>query len=96
MKRLIIASIFLAGVFSAYSQDMATPTLNYSSLEKKMSKSDEAIIDAKDKLKASTWFTRGELFLDIHEVNIEFIRLGMPISEAQLYMKAPNETKTVE
>jgi len=96
MKRLIIASIFLAGVFSAYSQDMATPTLNYSSLEKKMSKSDEAIIDAKDKLKASTWFNRGELFLDIHEVNTEFIRLGMPSSETKLYLKEPNETKTVE
>jgi tetratricopeptide (TPR) repeat protein len=96
MKRLILASIFIAGVFSAYSQEMATPTLNYSSLEKKLSKSDEAIKDAKDKLKASTWFNRGELFLDIHEVNIEFLRLGMPTSESQLYLKAPNETKTVE
>ena len=96
MKRLIIASILLAGVFSAYAQDVATPTLNYSSLEKKLSKSDEAINDAKDKLKTSTWFNRGELFLDIHEVNIEFIRLGMPSSEAQLYLKNPNETKTVE
>jgi len=96
MKRLIIASIFIACVFSAHSQDVATQTLSYSSLEKKMSKSDEAIIDAKDKLKASTWFNRGELFLDIHEVNIEFMRLGMPSSEAQLYLKAPNETKTVE
>jgi tetratricopeptide (TPR) repeat protein len=96
MKRLIIASIFLAGVFSGYSQDLATPTLSYSALEKKMSKSDEAINDAKDKLKANTWFSRGELFLDIHEVNIEFIRLGMPLSEAKLYLKDANEVKTVE
>lgn len=96
MKRLIIASILLAGICSAYAQDLTTPTLNYSSLEKKLRKNDEAINDEKDKLKASTWFDRGELFLDIHEVNIEFVRLGMPSSEAKLYLKEPNETKTIE
>jgi tetratricopeptide (TPR) repeat protein len=96
MKRLIIASILLAGVFSVHAQDLAVPTLSYSALEKKLKKSDEAINDAKDKLKPSTWFSRGELFLDIHEVNIEFVRLGMPSSEAKLYLKEPNETKTVE
>jgi tetratricopeptide (TPR) repeat protein len=95
MKRLIIASILLAGLFSAYAQEMATPTLNYNSLEKKLTKSNEAINDAKDKLKEKTWYDRGELFLDIHEVNIEFIRLGMPASEAMLYLKQANEVKTV-
>ncbi len=54
------------------------------------------INDAKAKVKPATWFSRGELFLDIHEVNIEFIRLGMPSSEAKLYLKEPNEIKTVE
>ncbi len=96
MKRFIIASIFLAVVCSVNSQDLATSTLSYSGLEKKLSKSNEAINDAKDKEKAATWFSRGEIFLDIHEVNIEFLRLGMPSSEAQLYLKSPNETKTVE
>ena len=84
MKRLIIASIFLAAVFSTNAQEVASPTLNYNSLEKKLNKSNEAINDAKDKLKASTWFSRGELFLDVHEVNIEFVRMGMPASEAML------------
>jgi tetratricopeptide (TPR) repeat protein len=96
MKRLIIASILLAVVYSVYSQDLAAPTLNYSALEKKLNKSNEDINDAKDKVKAATWVSRGEIFLDIHEVNIEFIRLGMPSSEAVLYLKSPNETKTVE
>jgi len=96
MKRFIIASILLAGFLTAHAQDLATPTLNYSSLEKKLSKSDEAIIDAKDKTKPGTWFDRGELFLDIHEVNIEFLRQGMPLSEAKLYLKDANEIKTVE
>ncbi|MCK4852696.1 MAG: tetratricopeptide repeat protein [Bacteroidales bacterium] len=96
MKRFIIATILFAGVFSAYAQDLATPTLSYSALEKKLNKSDEAINDAKDKMKANTWFSRGEIFLDIHEVNIEFVRLGMPSSEAKLYLKEANEVKTVE
>jgi tetratricopeptide (TPR) repeat protein len=96
MKRIIIASILLAVVCSVNSQELATPTLSYSGLEKKLNKSNEAINDAKDKEKAATWFSRGEIFLDIHEVNIEFLRLGMPSSESQLYMKSPNEIKTVE
>ena len=56
MKRFIIASILLAGFFSMQAQDMASPTISYSALEKKLKKSDEAINDAKDKVKASTWF----------------------------------------
>lgn len=86
----------MAGFLTVQAQDMASPTLNYSSLEKKLSKSDEDIMDAKDKTKPGTWFDRGELFLNIHEVNIEFLRLGMPLSEAQLYLKNANEVKTVE
>ena len=96
MKRFIIATILLAGFFSMQAQDLATPSLSYSALEKKLKKSDEDITDAKDKLKANTWLNRGELFLDIHEVNIEFLRPGMPASEAKLYLKEPNETKTVQ
>lgn len=96
MKRLTIAIILLAGVFSAYAQDLATPTLNYSALERKLEKSNEEIQDEKDKMKAKTWYERGELFLDIHEVNIEFIRMGMPSSEAKLYLQQPNEIKTVQ
>jgi len=96
MKRFIIASILFAGFFSMQAQDMTSPTISYSALEKKLKKSDEAINDAKDKLKASTWFDRGEVFLLIHDVNTEFLRLGMPSSEAKLYMKNPNEINTVE
>ncbi len=42
MKRFIIASILLAFAFSLQAQDLAAPTLSYSSLEKKLKKSDEA------------------------------------------------------
>jgi tetratricopeptide (TPR) repeat protein len=96
MKRFSIAVILLAGVISAYAQDVATPTLNYDALEKKLEKSNEDIKDAKDKLKDRTWENRGELFLDIHEVNVEFVRLGMASSETKIYMKEPNEVRTIQ
>ncbi len=70
--------------------------MNYNALEKKIKKSDEAIVHEKSKLKASTWFDRGELLQDAHDVNIEHIRLGMTDTEAKLFMKEPNEVKTLE
>ena len=97
MKRGIIAALLLIGFTMAFAQDdMATPMMNYNALEKKMNKSNEAIQDEKDKIKPKTWFTRGEIFQDIHDVNIEFLRQGMMMTEAKLYMKEPNEIKTTE
>ncbi len=78
------------------TQGTATPTLNYKSLEKKWEKSNEDIQDEKKSLKPKTWIKRGELLQDIHDVNIEFVRLGMAASEADLLMGSPNETKTNE
>lgn len=96
MKRFIISSILLGVILSVNAQELATPTLSYSALERKLNKSNEEINDEKDKLNPKTWLERGELFLDIHDVNIEFLRIGMPASEAKLYLNEPNEIKTVE
>lgn len=96
MKRVIIASFLFVGYFLANAQESAVPMMNYNALEKKINKNDEAIVDEKSKLKASTWFDRGELLQDAHDVNTEMIRLGMTDTEAKLYMKEPNEVKTIE
>jgi len=98
MRHVIITAILLFGVSFAYAQDSSTPVsgLNYSSLEKKLKKSNEAIVDEKGKLKPNTWFNRGEIFQDIHDVNIEFMRLGMTETEAQLYLMQPNEILSKE
>jgi tetratricopeptide (TPR) repeat protein len=99
MKRLIIAAIILAGITAAYAQDMTAPALSYNALERQLEKSNEDIVDNKDKLKDKTWFKRGELFQDIYEVNIKFLRLGMPTSELKLYPKfssEASEVKTIE
>ncbi len=96
MKRIIIAAFLLIGISTAYAQEMATQALNYNILEKKLTKSDEAIVNEKAKLKANTWFNRGELLQDCHDVNIEFLRLGMSQTEVKLLLKEPNEIKTIE
>ncbi len=96
MKRIVIAASLFLGITLANAQEVTTPTLNYSALEKKLKKSDEQIVDEKDKIKPGTWFSRGELLQDIHDVNIEFLRLGMAESEAKLYLREPNEVRTSE
>ncbi|MFC2116756.1 tetratricopeptide repeat protein [Bacteroidota bacterium] len=96
MKRIITAVILLIGISSAYAQEVTTPALNYNGLEKKLNKNDAAILDEKAKIKPGTWFDRGELLQDIHDVNTEFIRIGMTATEAKLLMKDANEIKTVE
>jgi len=96
MKRLFISLSLLAGFIFTQAQDAAVPTLNYSSLEKKLAKNDEAIQDEKANVKPKTWFTRGELLQDINDVNIEFLRLGMGTMETKIYLKDPIEIKPGE
>ncbi len=96
MKRVIIIVTLISGYFLCHSQEVTTPMLNYSALEKKLVKSDENIKDEKKNINPKTWTDRGELFQDINDVNIEFLRFGMPTMEAKLYLKEPIEIKMVE
>jgi tetratricopeptide (TPR) repeat protein len=94
MKRIIITALVLTFFISLQAQQAATPTLNYNALKKKFDKSNENIVDEKSKIKPAVWFNRGELLQDINDVNTEFIRFGMPETEANLYLGKPTETKT--
>jgi tetratricopeptide (TPR) repeat protein len=96
MKRLLITVILITCVMMARAQDPAVPMLNYNQLEKKLIKSDEEIQDPKKNTKSKTWMTRGELFQDINDVNIEFLRFGMTAMEAKLYYNEPTEIRTTE
>jgi len=95
MKRIVISLILLSCIMFARAQD-AVPMLNYSQLEKKLVKSDADIEDPKKNVKSKTWITRGELFQNINDVNIEFLRFGMPGTEAKLYYQEPTEIRTKE
>ncbi|MBL7111398.1 MAG: tetratricopeptide repeat protein [Bacteroidales bacterium] len=96
MKRIFISLILISCVMMARAQDPAVPTLNYNQLEKKLVKSDAKIQDPKQNTKSKTWFSRGELFQDINDVNIEFLRYGMPAMEIKLYYNEPTEIRTRE
>lgn len=61
-----------------------------------MEKSNEDILDEKANIKAKTWFTRGELFQDIKDVNIQFVYLGMGSQEAKIILREPTEIRTIE
>lgn len=97
MKRILVCLFVMGGVLLARAQEEATvSTLNFTALQKKLEKSNQAIQNEKAKLKAKTWSDRGELFQDIADVNIQFIRMGMSSAETKLYMKEPKEIKTEE
>lgn len=96
MRQLIISFFLIIGFFIVHAQEMTTPTLNYNALEKKLAKSDEDIKNPKKSTDPKTWFTRGELFQDINDVNTEFVRLGMGLSETKLFLSNPEEVRTVE
>lgn len=98
MKRIFISLILISCILlSARSQDATSvPLLNYKKLENGLVKSNEAIQDAKKKENPKTWFNRGELFQDINDVNVEYLRFGMTPMEAKLYYNEPNEIRTKE
>jgi hypothetical protein len=96
MKNLFISLLLLFGFIYATAQESGTPALNYGVLQKKLQTSDLAIKHPKKSTLAKTWFLRGELFQDIYNVNIEFLRYGMSTMETKLFMKEPKEVQTVE
>lgn len=96
MKNLSISLFLLFSFIYVQSQDPGVSTLNYGTLQKKLEKSNLDIKNAKKTGLAKTWFVRGELFQDINDVNIEFLRYGMSSTEVKLFMKEPKEVKTVE
>lgn len=96
MKNLFISLLLIFSFVYVQSQEPATTGLNYGALQKKLEKSNLDIQNPKKSGLAKTWFDRGELFQDINDVNIEFLRYGMSSMEAKLFMKEPEEVKTVD
>lgn len=84
----------LALLIKIDAQTPGVATLNYNVLEKKLKKSNEDIEHPNKSIKAKTWLSRGELFQDINDVNIELLRPEMQLSEVNLYYGEPKETKT--
>ncbi len=88
MKRLLVITIVLAGMMNLNAQDPAI-LLNFSSLSKKLEKSDAAINHEKKKMKSATWFNRGKLMQDIYEIDLEYLREGSSLIEIKTFYKDP-------
>jgi tetratricopeptide (TPR) repeat protein len=95
---LFLIMMFLFAGFDLKSQTPveATPVLNYAGLEKKLEKSDADIQNSKKNVKAKTWTTRAQLFLDIFNVHNDLLSKGMQPAGAKLFMKEPKEIKTYQ
>ncbi len=96
MRQLILSIFLITSFLISHAQEMATPTLNFDVLTKKLEKSNEDIKNPKKSSSSKTWFSRGELLQDINDVNTEFVRLGMGSTEAKLFLNEPKEVKTIE
>lgn len=100
MKRLIlllVIGVLISGNGIAQSMDDGTAPilLNYATLEKKVAKSDEAIVHEKKKLKSKTWESRGALFQDVDNQGLEQAQLGMDKKTLELiYGEAKSKEST--
>jgi hypothetical protein len=56
-------------------------------LEKKLAKSDEEIADAKKGADAKTWLNRATLFMDIYELPVKNVMIGMPQLQIKTILK---------
>ncbi len=95
MKRLLsIALVFCGLISSSMAQDVLL--LNYSTLEKKLEKSNDQINNSKKGSDAKTWFNRGKLMQDIFNLDLENIYDGIAPNMVKLYYKDPTSSETNE
>lgn len=92
---LLLLGIFAITIKVNAQAPAPEATLNYDVLKKKKEKSDEHIQHERKKQKDKTWIKRGDLFLDIYDVNIQYLRPQMDASEIKLLYREPNEIKTI-
>jgi len=90
MKRfvLLVASVILMTGLYVNAQTAAT-AVNYTSLEKKLAKSEKDIQNAKKSVKAATWTSRADLMVDIYNVHNNILYRGMSTTEAKLMLPNP-------
>ncbi len=91
MKRLIyfaVLAAFITGTVTA--QDASVPImLNYSTLKKKVEKSNEDIAHERKGEKERTWIKRGELFQDVDNQGLEQLQIGIDKNTLKIFYKDP-------
>ena len=94
MKRIFLILLSLFVVVTAISQ--TSTQVNYSSLERKIDRSNSDIEHAKNSTKYKTWLKRGELMLEVYDAMTLSANTGMTINEFELVVGVPNEKKDID
>ena len=92
MKRLlliVIVSLFLYSGVDAQSSSDQVILLNYKTLTKKASSSDEQVLDEKKGAKATTWVKRGKIYQDVFNQGLEQVQLGSGASGLKIFYGDP-------
>ncbi len=90
MKKVI--SVILIVLMSSSFMMAQLNELQIKSLKNKMAKSDKDIEHEKKKTKIGTWSKRGDLFIDVYEVNTKYLAVG--ITTSQMPFLGITETST--
>ena len=78
-------------------QSQTGPNENkYRSLRDNLSKNEVNTQHPKKGIDPKTWMDRGKLFHDAYNVNVGFLRPGMPALEARLFFREPRQVLTSE
>jgi tetratricopeptide (TPR) repeat protein len=96
MKKILVtlAVVAIATIGISAQEGTAVVLLNYSTVKKKVEKSDAEIQDPKKNIKASTWEKRGELFQDVFMLGLEQLQEGMAAPTVVLFYKEPLNIET--
>ena len=96
MKKFLTLAIMAATIMSLSAQEGAAPVvlLNYSTLQRKVEKSNEQIQHDKKKTKSKTWEKRGELFQDVFLFGLEQVVEGMSPQTLRLFYQDPDSVMT--
>ena len=90
MKRIVLllaTAIFFVGV--TVKAQTTVSAVNYSSLEKKIDKSDKDIQNEKKAAQVKTWTDRAELLVDVYNVHNDVLYKNMSTTEAKILLPNP-------
>jgi tetratricopeptide (TPR) repeat protein len=87
----IILFTFLGFSFVSEAQELTTENVT-----KRLERNESRLESEKQRNNAKTWVDRGIIFMDIYDVNIQYLYLGMPREEVRLFMGDPKETRSEE
>src|SRR4030042_3594484 len=96
MKHLSLILLFaVAGLFIQAQTGTTTGVLiNYKSLENKLEKSNELIENPKKNIDPKVWLARGNMFLEIYSVHLQYLRKGMTKNELLILFGQPKQIQT--